>query len=300
MNPSEVDQFFSQTTIHAPLQKVDDPLLDPYGVQLYLKREDLIHPHISGNKWRKLKYNLIQAAADEYDTLLTFGGAYSNHILATAHAGQLLGFRTVGIIRGEEYSPLNPVLAEAQKAGMELHYMPRWRYRQKECAEVTEELASLFGRFYLLPEGGTNQLAVQGCREIAQEIDIPYDLICCACGTGGTLAGVISGLCGQQAALGIAVLKGESFLQEEISALVVPDSSVQWAVSCDYHFGGYARKNSELLQFIDQFYATQNIQLDPVYTGKLMFGIYDMIQRGLIPSGQTVVALHTGKAISSA
>lgn len=300
MNRSKVEQFFRQTTIHAPLQKIDDPLLTPYGVQLYLKRDDLIHPHISGNKWRKLKYNLIQAAADKHDTLLTFGGAYSNHILATAHAGQLLGFRTIGIIRGEEYSPLNPVLNEAQKAGMDLHYMPRWRYRQKESAEVIEELASLFGRFYLLPEGGTNQLAVLGCQEIVEEIDRPYDLICCACGTGGTLAGVISGLSNKQTALGIAVLKGESFLPEDISALVVPDSSAQWSISFDYHFGGYAKKDSTLLEFIDRFYTIHKIQLDPVYTGKLMFGIYDMIQRGLIPSGQTVVALHTGKAISSA
>lgn len=298
MNHFEVVQFFSQTTIHAPLQKVDDPLLQPYGVQLYLKREDLIHPYISGNKWRKLKYNLIQAAADEHDTLLTFGGAYSNHILATAHAGQLLGFRTIGIIRGEEYSPLNPVLAEAQKAGMDLHYMPRWRYRQKESAEVTEELDSLFGRFYLLPEGGTNQLAVQGCREIVEEIDRPYNLICCACGTGGTLAGIISGLRDQQTALGIAVLKGKAFLQNEISALIIPGSSARWSINFDYHFGGYAKKDSTLLEFIDRFYAMHNIPLDPVYTGKLMFGIYDMIQRGLIPSGQTVVALHTGKVNS--
>ncbi len=295
MDSKKLEEVFTQTKVNAPLQQIHEPFLAASDISLFLKREDRIHPHVSGNKWRKLKYNLIQAASDNHETLLTFGGAYSNHILATAHAGRLFGFRTIGIIRGEEYSPLNPVLAEAQQAGMDLHYLPRWRYRLKESSEVKEELIKRFGDFYLLPEGGTNALAVKGCSEIVGDIEQPFDLICCACGTGGTLAGLISGLEGEQKAMGVAVLKGESFLKRDVSALLTPNSVPPWEITFDYHMGGYAKSSSGLREFIDRFYRTHNIQLDPVYTGKLMFGLYDMIQKGLIPPRQTIIAIHTGK-----
>lgn len=285
--------------VRAPLQPIHDPLLDAHGVRLFLKREDLIHPHVSGNKWRKLKYNLLQARAEEQSTLLTFGGAYSNHILATAHAGRLWGFRTIGIIRGEAYAPLNPVLAAAQAAGMALRYMPRWRYRQKELPEVATELAQRFGPFYLLPEGGTNQLAVQGCKEIVDDIAIPFDTIVCPCGTGGTLAGLAAGLAAGQQALGVAVLRGENFLDDAVRRLLIrKDCRATWQLTFDYHLGGYAKSTPQLLEFIESFARRHDVRLDPVYTGKMMFGLYDLISKGRFRTGETVVAVHTGNGSS--
>lgn len=285
-------------TLPSPLQSIHSPLLQNREIHLYLKRDDLIHSHVSGNKWRKLRYNLMVAKEEGHHTLLTFGGAYSNHILATAHAGRLGGFDTIGIIRGEAYAPLNPVLAEAQSVGMALHYMPRWRYRQKENQDLLAELTDQFGPYYLLPEGGTNTLAVQGCQEIIDEIQIPFDLICAPCGTGGTLAGLISGLQMGQQALGFGILKGENFLPQQIHTLLGSSSLTthpQWSISFDYHFGGYAKKTPVLLEFIQSFHAEHGITLDPVYTGKMLFGLMALIQQEHFSSGQTIIAVHTGK-----
>lgn len=293
---ARIDEIFGDKTIDVPLQQIDDPLLSPYDIQLFVKRDDLIHPYVSGNKWRKLKYNLHQAALENHDTLLTFGGAYSNHILATAHASRLCGFRSIGVIRGEEYAPLNPILAEAQSTGMTFEYMPRWRYRQKESQEIRNELQTRFGCFYMLPEGGTNKLAVRGCSEIIADISRSFDVVCCACGTGGTLAGLISGLRTGQQALGVAVLKGETFLKDSIRRLIpTSHSKHKWDISFDYSFGGYAKKNVPLLNFIDRFQTIHHIELDAVYTGKLMFGLYEMIQSGHFDRGKRIVAIHTGK-----
>lgn len=295
----------------APLQRIEDELLSARDVQLYIKRDDLIHPWVSGNKWRKLKYNLLAARIKQHETLLTFGGAYSNHILATAHAGRLWGFRTVGIIRGEAYTPLNPVLAEAQDAGMELHYLERWRYRRKNSSPVQAQLAHRFGRFYLLPEGGTNDLALAGCQEILHEIEIPFDLICVPCGTGGTLAGLVAGLRAGQRATGFAVLRGEQFLEWEVCQLLarrkngdvnrgqrvnpaVGISSANWSINFNYHFGGYAKSSSALFDFMESFEQRHRIFLDRIYTGKLVYGVYDLILKKKIARGTTIVVVHTG------
>ena len=284
--------------VHSPLQLIHAPRFQSRGIQLYLKRDDLIHPHVSGNKWRKLKYNLLTAQQEKHEALLTFGGAYSNHILATAHAGRLWGFRTIGIIRGEAYEPLNPVLAEAQDAGMTLAYMPRWQYRQKEDVAILAELNRQWGRFYLLPEGGTNPLAVQGCREVIDEIEVSFDIICVPCGTGGTLAGLIKGLQPNQQAIGFGVLKGETFLADQVQALLgSPQSPTpSWSINFDYHFGGYAKQPPALLDFIHTFQQDHQITLEPVYTGKMLFGLYDLIERGYFAPNQTIVAVHTGNS----
>jgi 1-aminocyclopropane-1-carboxylate deaminase len=189
-----------------PLDEVDDERLRERDITLLIKRDDLIDPDIPGNKWRKLKYNILEARASHHDTLLTFGGAFSNHIAATAVVGARFGFQTIGVIRGERHDPLNPVLAEAVGHGMHLHYMDRDLYRRKTSCEVIDGLHNQFGRFYLLPEGGSNELAVKGCEEIVREIDQDFDTICCACGTGGTFAGIVSGLGNKEKALGFAVL----------------------------------------------------------------------------------------------
>lgn len=281
-----------------PLEQLHDERLSSTGVELYLKRDDLIHPRIPGNKWRKLKYNIEAARADSHDTLLTFGGAFSNHIYAVANAGEIYGFRTIGLIRGEEHRPLNPVLQHAVDCGMELHYVNREDYRQKATSEFLSALSERFGgNFYLLPEGGSNSLAVQGSAEIIDEIDIDFDVISCPSGTGGTLAGIVSGLSrrGSGAALGVAVLKGATFLKADVERLLgdVP-LDVEWDIALDYHFGGFARVKPALLSFIEEFKDRHGIELDPLYTGKMMYGLYDLAQKGCWAAGSTVIAVHTG------
>ena len=252
---------------------------------------------MSGNKWHKLKYNLQEARKLGKDTLLTFGGAYSNHIYAVAAAGKLFNFKTIGIIRGEEHLPLNPTLSFAKEKGMELHYLDRTSYRKKSSLEIINKLQEKFGDFYLLPEGGTNELAVRGCSEIINQIEIEFDYICCPCGTGGTLAGLISGLNGNKIALGFAVLKGASFLKENVRSLLQNSnrSPLQnWDINLDYHFGGYARANSVLMGFVNQFTSLTNIPIEPIYTGKMLYGIYDLVSKGYFKEGSCIIAIHTG------
>jgi 1-aminocyclopropane-1-carboxylate deaminase len=285
------------------LERIVDPVLDEYEVKLYVKRDDLIHPQISGNKWRKLKYNLDEAHLQGRDTLLTFGGAYSNHIYATAAAGKIFGFNTIGIIRGEEHLPLNDVLSFATSCGMRLRYLDRTSYRNKMDGGLLERLRDEFGDFYLVPEGGTNCLAVRGCSEIIQEISIQYDYLCCPVGTGGTLAGLVIGLKGQSHAIGFSALKGGSFLNDDVRRLIQECSGTSyenWIVDTDHHFGGFAKSRPVLLEFIERFYQQHGITLDPVYTGKMMFGVFDLVKTQTIPPRATVVALHTGRSNVSA
>ncbi len=286
-------------TAPTPLQEVADAELEQHGVRLFVKRDDLVHPLIPGNKWRKLKYNIEAARQRSGHTILTFGGAYSNHIFATASAGQVFGFRTVGVIRGEEHLPLNQVLRHATECGMTLCYMDRTTYRRKYDDDVIRSLHDKHGDFHLLPEGGTNCLAVRGCAEIVDEIDMTYDYICCPVGTGGTLSGLIVGLDGKAHALGFSVLKGGSFLSDDVERLLQECGAADhryrnWSISTDYHFGGFARRTPELRDFVDGFTRRHGLRLDLVYTGKMMYGIFDLARRGLFDRGATVVALHTG------
>ncbi|MDW7694814.1 pyridoxal-phosphate dependent enzyme [Flammeovirgaceae bacterium SG7u.111] len=285
------------TINQTPIERVNDPELAPYGVELLVKRDDLIHPTVSGNKWRKLKYNISEARDKRFDTLLTFGGAFSNHIYATAAGGRLFRLNTIGIIRGEETKPLNNTLEFAISQGMKLHYMDREKYRKKTSPEVIAELKERFGNFYLVPEGGSNNLAVRGVAEIIPEIDQGFDCICTAVGTGGTLAGLVAGLGGKKKVLGIASLKGADFLKEDVTQLI-KDFNGQaydnWSVNLDYHFGGYAKSTPELLAFMKKFERANKIPLEFIYTGKMMYAIYELIKNGYFKKGETVLALHTG------
>lgn len=266
----------------------------PQGIQLYLKREDCLHATISGNKFRKLKYNLIEAKAQGATTLLTFGGAYSNHIAAVAAAGKECGFKTLGIIRGEELIEKvldNPTLRQAQDNGMQLHFINRSDYRRKINADFIEQLQSKFGEFYLIPEGGTNSNAVQGCEEILTEQDKQdFDFVCCAVGTGGTIAGIINSSSEKQKVLGFPALKGD-FLFEEIRQWITREN---WDLCLDYHFGGYAKTTPKLLEFIQNFQQQTDIEIEPIYTGKMLFGICDLIERGYFPANSRILAIHTG------
>lgn len=281
----------------SPLEELHDDRLATAGVRLFLKRDDLINPDIPGNKWRKLKYNIEAAQAQGHGQMLTFGGAYSNHIRATAAAGYYFGFSTVGVIRGEEHLPLNPVLACAVGHGMRLSYMDRAAYRDKTSPCVIASLAERFGRFYLLPEGGTNEPAVRGCAEIPGEIRQPFDVICCPCATGGTVAGIAQGLGEGQRAVGFSVLKGGEFLDrqvEELQALSCGAPSGNWSIEHRFHFGGFARRAPLLDRFIADFERRHGLELDWVYTAKMMYGIYALAGQPVLPAGSTVAAVITG------
>lgn len=267
------------------------------GVRLYLKRDDLINPDIPGNKWRKLKYNIETAKRQGHDVLLTFGGAYSNHIRATAAAGYYFGFSIVGVIRGEEHLPLNPSLSYAVRHGMRLTYLDRATYRNKMSSEVISALRAQFGEFYLLPEGGSNAEAVRGCAEIPGEIHQPFDVICCPCGTGGTLAGLAYELRTSQRALGFSALKGGQFLAHQVANLqreAFGTSSGNWSIEYGYHFGGFAKRKPELDRFIADFEDRHGIALNWVYTAKMMYGIYQLAENGAFPAETTMVAVITG------
>ena len=265
----------------------------PNCISLHIKREDLIHPFVSGNKFRKLKYNLLQAKAENYDTLLTFGGAFSNHIAAVAYAGKEQGFKTVGIIRGDELSDKiseNPTLKFAENCGMRLEFISREEYRSKSENHFVEKLKMKFGNFYLIPEGGTNGLAIKGCEEILTENDAEFDFVCCAIGTGGTISGIINSVLPHQNILGFPSLKGD-FLKDEIRNFV---QNRNWELITDYHFGGYGKVNEELIAFINQFYAETKIPLDPIYTGKMVFGVIDLIRKNYFPANSKILLIHTG------
>ncbi len=283
--------------ISTPIVRLIDEDLQKSQVQLYIKREDLTDPIISGNKYRKLKYNLIEAKNKGCKILLTFGGAFSNHIHAVAYAGKKFGFKTIGIIRGEESLPLNPTLQDAVTFDMELHYISRPEYRRKNDKSFIEHLEAEFGNFYLIPEGGSNTLAVKGCTEILQDVSIKYDYICCACGTGGTIAGIITSLAGRSKILGFPALKNGEFLKNDISKLIMDYSSASydnWDLITDYHFGGYAKYDYNLIQFINRFKIKHDIQLDPIYTGKLLYGIFDLINNGKYKPKEKILVIHTG------
>lgn len=266
----------------------------PNNIQLFIKREDFLHPIISGNKFRKLKYNIQEAKKLGHATLLTFGGAYSNHILAVAGAGDEFGFSTIGIIRGEELESKiheNPTLAKAQELGMQFHFVSRTAYRDKESSSFISYLQEKWGPFYLIPEGGTNDLAIKGCEEILTSEDKSYFThIACAVGTGGTISGLINSSAEKQQLIGFSSLKG-AFLSEVIRNFVV---KTNWSISDAYHFGGYGKVKDELIQFLNSFYNQTAIPLDPVYTGKMVFGVLDLIEKGYFPPNAKILMIHTG------
>jgi len=266
----------------------------PGGIELWIKREDLLHAEVSGNKFRKLKYNFLQARKENYTRILTFGGAHSNHISATAAAGKIAGFETIGIIRGEELidseEKWSPTLKYAASCGMKFEFISREAYRNKDSKEFQEELKSEYPDAFIIPEGGTNTLAVKGCEEILSEEDKKFNFVCASVGTGGTLAGLINSSEIDQKIIGFSSLKS-AHLKNEVSDLV---KKKNWEINVDYHFGGYAKVTTELINFINDFSKKYGINLDPVYTGKLVFGIFDLIKQGYFPEKSKILAVHTG------
>ena len=265
----------------------------PQPVQLTIKRLDLIHPQISGNKFFKLKYNLLAAQQQGFSQVLTFGGAFSNHIAATAFAAQHFGFQSIGMIRGEELAsqPFNPTLQTAHDLGMQLNFFSRSEYRLRHQAEYLQQLQQQYPQAFIIPEGGSNALAIQGTQEILSPDDLEnYDVICCAVGTGGTLAGIIESSSEQQHVLGFSALKGD-FLKQDIQQWT--DKS-NWSLTDAYCCGGYAKITPKLLQFMQQFEQQHHIPLEQVYTAKMMMGILDLIQYHHFPAHTRILAIHTG------
>jgi 1-aminocyclopropane-1-carboxylate deaminase len=263
------------------------------SVALFIKREDRIHPFVSGNKYRKLKYNLEFAKVHGQTHLITFGGAYSNHIAAVAFAGKENNLKTLGIIRGEELVDKideNPTLKFAQDCGMQFKFVTREQYKLKESASFLNRLSIKYPNAYILPEGGTNIHAIKGCEEILSLDDSCFDFICCSVGTGGTVSGIINSSLSHQKVLAFPSLKGD-FIQKDISKFAKKSN---WEVISKYHFGGYGMVNSELIDFINQFYHKYNIPLDPIYTGKMVFGVIDLINTNYFPENSKILMIHTG------
>ncbi|GAB3966844.1 pyridoxal-phosphate dependent enzyme [Spirosoma terrae] len=292
-----MDELARQLSVlagNSPVQLLTDPFPEPVDIRLYLKRDDLLHPLVSGNKWRKLKHNLLEARREKTDTLLTFGGAYSNHLYATAAAGKVFGFTTIGVVRGEELAkiPRNATLAFCESCGMILHFVSRQDYKRKDDSDFLGELREQFGACYVVPEGGTNDLAIRGTSEIMPELieqlDVAPDFVCCAVGTGGTMAGLVQTASPETTVFGFLSLKAPEF------DLPIQVFGKPYRLETGYSFGGYARTTPELIRFIQAFEQKTGVLIEQVYTGKLLFGIYDLARSGYFPSGSTVVALHTG------
>ncbi len=291
-------QILNKITLsETPVQKIEDEFILKHKINLFIKRIDLIHPQISGNKWFKLKYNIVEAESKGYKTLLTFGGAFSNHIHAVAAAGKIFGFETIGLIRGEEHLPLNPTLDFAKNCGMKIYYIDRTSYRKRYDEDFLKIIKNKFGDAYIIPEGGTNLLAVKGASEIIQNENLSADYICTACGTGGTMAGIVSSLKGKKTVLGFSVLRGANFLEDNVNEHVnkfTGKTFNNWQINLDYHFGGYAKINKELINFVRRFSSVNKIPIEPVYTGKMLYGIYDLIEQGFFKNNETILAVHTG------
>ena len=277
--------------IYSPEEQINLACYAEKSVQVFIKRDDLIHPFISGNKWRKLKYTLQEAKLNGISQLVTFGGAWSNHLLATANAGAKFGFQTYAFVRGEPVT--NPVLALCKLFGMHLHFVDREAYRDKESLYAQHFAAQ--PQSLKIDEGGYGPLGMLGCADIIEELHRDYDHIFCACGTGTTLAGLEWGRQRNKLSFkthGVPVLKGGSFIADEVQALAVDPSAI--TLHLDYHFGGYAKTKPELLAFVQQFCRQTGIMIEPTYTGKMIYAVHDLIAQDYFPKNSKILILHTG------
>lgn len=274
-------------------QKINFPGFDLNNCSVHIRREDLIHPFVSGNKYRKLKYNIQSALEQGCEQLLTFGGAYSNHILATAVAAKSAGMTSIGFIRGEELKKSagkNPTLKTAHEFGMEFQFISRNAYREKENPEFLDILRKQYPKAYILPEGGNNSLAIKGCEEILQPEDKEFRLITTAVGTGGTMAGIVKSSFPHQKVLGYSVLNG-TFQQENLLKFT---QKKNYFITDAYNFGGYAKVDKKLIEFINEFKEETGIPLDPIYTGKMLYGVRECIKNEFFDENSRILAIHTG------
>ena len=286
-----LEQQFNSST----LQQLNSPLFKQHGVEVWVKRDDLLHPIISGNKWRKLKYCLNHALELNKESLISMGGAYSNHLHALAFTGKCLNLKTRAFIRGEQPQQLNPTLKDLLDWGMELNFISRSDYKALRAFKHFDTLPDLNSNEYWLPEGGALEFALKGVGECIHEIDREYDIICAPCGTGTTLAGIINAAPKDTQVLGFTALKGASFLNTDIQQqLPTHKNFPQWQINLDYHFGGFAKTQPKLLHFINEFEHSHGITLEPIYSGKMFYGLHELIQQNAFKAGSKIIAIHTG------
>jgi len=286
--------FSSRNTEIDKVFQINHPDIDTAGVNLFVKRIDQPDPILNGNKSFKLKYNLLEAINQNLNTVLTFGGAYSNHIVATAAACNKNNLQSIGIIRGEEKKDLNPSLKYAHEKGMKLHFVSREEYRRKDNIEYIQSLKMKFDSCFIVPEGGANKLGVKGCSEILSLEDKKFNCIVTACGTATTLAGITNSLINEQKSIGIAVLKAENYLNENCIGFTEKEKQNKYSIINDYHFGGYAKQSVELEEFVKKFNNETNIEIEPIYTGKLFYAIMDLIKKKHFKQNENILAIHTG------
>lgn len=291
---SQIETDLGINTKAAIIEQIQHPVLDEHGIHLHIKRDDLLHPVISGNKWRKLKYTLLYALNNGHQHLVSMGGAYSNHLHALAYIGHKLNIKTTGLIRGEQPEQESHTLSDLRKWGMTLEFVSRSEFRElRKNREHNDKLEKKYAGYWI-PEGGATQYALRGISEILKEIDIEFDTLALACGTGTTLAGLVKTLPSTQRVLGFSSLKGGGFIEKDIKKLLKKKSITNWSINFDYHFGGFAKTNDDLLFFMEEFQSQNNIPLEPIYNGKMLFGLLDLIKEGRFKKGHQFIAIHTG------
>lgn len=292
-----------QLNLPSPLQKIDLDIFSQYNLNVLIKRDDLIHPEISGNKWRKLKLNLEKFQYGRYTALLTFGGAYSNHIAATAAVGRIKGVSTIGIIRGDELNPeSNETLKKAAEDGMQLHFVSREEYSWRYETDYKNELRAQFGNCWIVEEGGANYYGMMGCTEIIKEITVKPSHIILPAGTGTTAAGLLMAE-NYAKIIAVPVLAKGDFLREDIQSLLryggltdedLMEKNEQLILPTEFAFGGYGKSTPELIDFMNEVYRESGLKLDHIYTAKAFFALRQFILEGKIKKNETVVMLHTG------
>ncbi len=291
---TEIESELGIDTKAAIIEPVQHPDLAEHKIHLHIKRDDLLHPIISGNKWRKLKYSLLHALNKEHQHLISMGGAYSNHLHALAYVGHKLKLKTTGLIRGEQPKKDNQTLSDLRQWGMELEFVSRGAFRElRKYRNYDSEPAKKYDGFWI-PEGGASHEALPGVGEILKEIDMDFDTLTLACGTGTTLAGIAKALPGTKKVLGFSALKGGGFLEKDIKKLLHTKGMPNWSVNFDYHFGGFAKSTDELISFMNEFQSHNNIPLEPLYNGKMLFGLFDLIKNNRFKKGHNIIAIHTG------
>lgn len=277
------------------ISKLESPLFNKSKVEVYLARLDKMHPVISGNKLFKLHFFLEESLRQDRKSILTFGGAYSNHLVATAFACQSLGIPSIGIVRGEPAEMLSHTLQQCTRYGMKLHPIPRSNYLRIHSETFIEQMAAQFGDCIMIPEGGFHPMGMKGASLIMQRIsEIKATHVCTAIGTATTFSGLLKNNDHHKTIVGIPVIKNMQDIEERFRKLGIRERPDNYVIFNEYHFGGYARKTDELLKFMNEFYMEHQIPTDFIYTGKLMYAVMDKIKAGYFSAGSSIICLHTG------
>lgn len=263
------------------------------AIQVDMLRLDLIHQVVSGNKWYKLRNNIEHAIELGHNTILTFGGVYSNHLSATAGAAKAYGLSSIGIVRGDE-GQITETMQQCRDMGMDLYFISREDYKQKEDPDFLQQLSEQFDHPYIIPEGGANEHGRLGAEKIEWEIPEGYTHVCVGVGTGTTFIGLRNALPADVSLLGFVPMKQGKYLADEIRPFLKDGQDANWTLFDEWHFGGFGKSNDELVAFMNEFYSVNEIPLDVVYTSKMMYGIRAMLADGYFPEGARLLCVHTG------